>query len=216
MENGKVRLSWHTNVLTNAAVRFTPYENGKPNESKAATYGRPDYVNDHAVVLEQLKSGTTYGLELLSTDPYGNTAKRDMANYTTGKDISPPEITRVRTDITVFPGAGTKIQAIVFWETDELGTSQVFYEESADGQLENRPKQSSLQTIDMSTKHTVVITEWKADTVYRFRVLSTDAAGNIAESKDFTVKTPQKKASIIDVIFNNFSTTFSWTKKIGI
>jgi|GEM_PF-1169614 len=216
MENGKVRLTWRTNVLTNAAVRYTPFENGKPIASKAATFGKPDYVNDHAIVLEQLKSGTTYDMELLSTDPFGNTAKREMPNYTTGKDIAAPEITQIRTDITVFPGAGNKIQAIVFWATDELGTSQVFYEEGSGGDEKQRPKESTTETIDMSTKHTVVITNWKDDKIYRFRVLSTDSAGNVAESKDFTVKTPQKKASIIDVIVNNFSTTFGWTKNLGL
>ena len=216
IENGKVQLSWDTNVLTNAAVRYTPFERGKPVNAKAATFGKPDYVTSHIVVLEQLKSGTTYGIELLSTDPYGNTAKRDMTNYTTGKDTEPPQISRVRTDITVFPGASNKIQAIVFWETDELSTSQVLYEEGVTADTESKPKESTLQTIDMSASHTVVIANWKAGTVYRFRVASVDAAGNIAESKDFTVKTPQKKESVIDIIVNNFSSTFGWTKNIGL
>jgi len=114
IENGKVQLSWDTNVLTNAAVRYTPFERGKPVNAKAATFGKPDYVTSHIVVLEQLKSGTTYGIELLSTDPYGNTAKRDMTNYTTGKDTEPPQISRVRTDITVFPGASNKISGDCF------------------------------------------------------------------------------------------------------
>ena len=216
LEGGKVRFAWHTNVLTNSAVRYTPYVNGKPMESRGDTFGKSDYVNDHAVILEQLKSGTTYGIELLSTDPHGNTARRDMANYTTGKDIAPPEITQVRTDITVFPGAGNKIQVIVFWGTDELSTSQVLYDEGVAGVEGTEPALSTSETIDMGTKHTIVIANWKPNTVYRFRVASTDASGNRAESKDFTVKTPQQKASIIDIIIANFSSTFGWTKNIGL
>jgi len=90
------------------------------------------------------------------------------------------------------------------------------YEEGVTADTESKPKESTLQTIDMSASHTVVIANWKAGTVYRFRVASVDAAGNIAESKDFTVKTPQKKESVIDIIVNNFSSTFGWTKNIGL
>jgi len=205
---------WNTNVLTNSAIRYTPIVNGKADEKASATFGKSDYELAHSIILENLKSGTTYDIELLSTDPYGNTAKRAMPNFTTGKDTAMPVITGVRTEITTFPGSDNKVQAIVFWTTDELSSSQVLYQEGTE--LGETPGDSTAKTIDMTSEHTVVITNWRPNSVYSFRVVSVDASKNVAMSKDYTVKTPQQKVSIIDVLMSNFSSTFGWTKNFGI
>jgi len=209
-----VKFAWKTNVLANSAVRYAPIVNGKEDETRSATFGKPEYELDHAVTLDKLKPGTTYVIELLSTDPFGNTAKHDMSTFTTGKDTEAPVITEVKSSITTFPGSVTKVQTIIFWTTDELSTSQVLYEEGAALDPEKEPKEATKKTVDMSTLHTVVITSWKPSTVYSFRVSSVDASGNVGISKDFTVKTPQQKASIVDILINNFSTTFGWAKNL--
>jgi len=220
LEGSIVKFVWATNVLASATVRYTPVVNGKPIEAQSATFGKPDFENSHAVILEQLKPGAVYNVELISSDLYGNSARREMPNITTGKDSDIPEITQVRTEVATVSDTQEKIQVVVYWKTNELSTSQVFYEEmlgatSTPGTTTERPKESTVQSLDMSTNHTVVITRWKSNTVYRFRVLSTDASGNVSESKDFVVKTPQRRVSIVDVIVNNFSSTFGWTKNLG-
>ena len=77
------------------------------------------------------------------------------------------------------------------------------------------PRKFTAKSLDLTTTHTMVISDWQPNVVYRFRVSSSDASGNTSESKDFVVKTPQKKVSIIDVIVGNFSSTFGWAKKLG-
>ena len=212
--NGNSTFAWDTNVPTNGSVKYTPTINGKTNPVNAVTLGKPDYVLKHTITLDMLKPGTTYEVMLVSSDQFGNIATRNMSSFTTGKDTTPPAISSVKTQITTFSGSAGKVQSIIFWNTDESATSQVLYQEGAT--LPETPAVSTQKTIDMTMEHTVVIIDWKPNSIYTFRVASVDSSGNNATSKDFTVKTPQQKVSVIDLLMNNFSSTFGWTKNMKI
>ncbi|MDP3057112.1 MAG: hypothetical protein Q8N37_01140 [bacterium] len=68
----------------------------------------------------------------------------------------------------------------------------------------------------MGTNHIVVLTQFKPGTVYRFRVASTDKFGNTIISSDYTVLSPVKRQSIIQMIINQFENIFGWARGIGI
>ena len=60
----------------------------------------------------------------------------------------------------------------------------------------------------------VVLTTFSPATVYRFRVASQDQQGNEAISKDYTILTPQRKQTVIDIIIKNFEETFGFLKRL--
>ncbi|MFA6097502.1 MAG: hypothetical protein WC788_07795, partial [Candidatus Paceibacterota bacterium] len=105
------------------------------------------------------------------------------------------------------------VQTIISWKTDEPSTSQVFWEEGITDK-KDLPN-STNQDKNYTTNHIVVITSFKPSTVYRFRVQSLDRAENIATSNDFTILIPEKKKSVVQIIIQNFESTFGWVKNIG-
>jgi len=72
------------------------------------------------------------------------------------------------------------------------------------------PKES-----EYSTKHVQVATSFLPATVYKFWLVCADEVGNEARSQDFTLLTPTREESIIDIIIKNFESTFGWVKKFG-
>jgi hypothetical protein len=61
----------------------------------------------------------------------------------------------------------------------------------------------------------VVLNRLRPATVYRFRVASADPAGNKALSRDYTLLTPQKKETVLEIIIKNFEETFGFLKTLG-
>ena len=115
----------------------------------------------------------------------------------------------------LFPGKTNRVQAIISWQTDEPSTSQIFYETGAGTEAKEKLNEETALDLALTTKHLVVLTKWQPGQVYRFRVASQDVSGNPGTSKDFFVMTPQKKATVLDLIIENFSQTFGWVEKLG-
>jgi len=216
IDNQSVAILWTTNIPADSVIKYTPIRNSVPAEDESETFGKPDIVKDHIVTLKNLEPANMYDLEILSTDPFGNIAKKQMPPFSTIKDKTSPVITHIRTETTVFPGSTDKIQTIIFWDTDEPSTSQVLYDEVSGSASAGLPKNATKENEEITNKHTVVITEWHPGAVYRFRAISVDSTGNEGSSKDFMVVTPQKQATVVDLIISNFSETFGWTKKLGL
>jgi hypothetical protein len=104
-----------------------------------------------------------------------------------GGDVTPPKVTAVSAGT---PAAGS---ATVTWTTDEPASSQVEY-----GATTAYGSTSALDST-LTAGHSVVLTGLTANSIYHFRVLSRDAAGNLAASADATFTTAAPALSVNDV-----------------
>lgn len=137
------------------------------------TWTEPDetLVTNHSVTLTDLDPNSTYHLTLISEDESENetTYERDFTTSAQA-DTTAPVISGVAVSTT------TDISATIEWSTDEEATSQVEYGTTAD--------YGSTTTLDeeLTTSHSLTLTDLEADTTYHFRVKSKDASGNEATS----------------------------------
>jgi superfamily II DNA/RNA helicase len=70
------------------------------------------------------------------------------------------------------------------------------------------------ESIEYKTNHVEVITDFAPATVYQFWLNCTDEAGNSIQSENFVLFTPIQEKNIIDLILENFESTFGWVKNI--
>ena len=108
----------------------------------------------------------------------------------TGGDVTPPQISNVAA------GQVTASAATVTWTTDEPASSQVEYGTTI--------AYGSATTLDatLATSHSQPLTGLSPSTVYHYRVLSRDGAGNLATGMDATFTTaaaPTPSLTINDV-----------------
>jgi hypothetical protein len=145
-------------------------------------------------------------------DEFKNEAASLPITFSTKLDQASPNISKLSSESTLYPGKDSKVQTIISWETDEPATSQVFFQEGLSGDnIVSLPIDEVL-----NNRHIVVVTKFKPGTVYKYWVESKDLAGNIGKSEIFSILTPQEKETIVDIIINNFQSVFGWTKNIGI
>ncbi|MDD5527723.1 MAG: InlB B-repeat-containing protein [Patescibacteria group bacterium] len=120
-----------------------------------------------------LSSNTHYTYTVLAYDAVGNQSAQSAsagATTTAAADVTPPVITAIATSTT----AAT---AVIAWTTNELSTSTVRYGlSSAYG--------SASSSNNLVTSHSVTIRGLAQNTVYHYRVESTDASHNRATSSD--------------------------------
>jgi hypothetical protein len=91
-------------------------------------------------------------------------------------DTTPPTISGVTQSV-------TSSSAVIAWTTNEPSDTQVEY-----GLTRSYGSRVTLNT-SLQTAHTQTINGLSPNTVYYFRVLSRDAAGNLGVSKDYRLKT---------------------------
>jgi hypothetical protein len=200
-------VKWKTNVPTGSTIEYLDIA-----KNVSLTQGDTAMLRDHQFVLNKLSSGVSYKVTINAVDEQGNKAQSKPFFVSTSKDTTPPVISKVSSDSTLYPGKDTRVQTIVSWDTDEPSTSHVFFQE---GLAKDAPQVDVPEDSTMVTAHTVVITKFRPATVYKFHVESSDPSGNKAKSNDFLILTPQQKASVLDVIIGNFEQVFGWTKKLG-
>nr|MBF0220894.1 hypothetical protein [Desulfobulbaceae bacterium] len=98
-------------------------------------------------------------------------------------DNAPPKIENIQIeDIS----KGLFLTATVSWTTDELSTSQVYYGLK-------KINQRSDHTYNFTKDHRVQLSELKFKKKYRFKVVSNDIFGNMAESEEFVFSTAKAK-----------------------
>ena len=180
----------------------------KDQEENSGSQGKPEFVTQHDLELNNLKSGTAYAYTVKVVDEQGNQTVSDENTFITNKDENPPKIENVRTDSALTQN--NKVQTIISWKTDEQATSILSYREGRIGE-----EKEFSNTDSLFTNHVIVMTSFKSGTVYNFRVKSTDAAGNESISGYFSFLTPRVKENIIQIITNNFMEIFGWAGTIG-
>ncbi len=167
----QARITWKTDEPSTSVVEYgttTAYGNRASDSTM---------VTQHSITITDLLANTTYHYRVKSTDASGNMAvSPDYVLITPAPpDTTPPTISAISAQ------AGTT-EATISWQTDEASTSAVEYGTStAYGYV----------TADSTlvTQHTVKLTSLTPDTLYHYRVCSTDASGNEAVSSDNTFAT---------------------------
>ncbi len=167
-------ISWNTNEAADSQVDY----------GTTASYGNSTALNDnrttsHVQSLSGLTADTLYHYRIRSRDEDGNLALSGDFTFTTSadSDTTPPVISGVNSS------GISKTGASIRWTTDEAADSQIEYGASA-AYGRSSPLDSA-----MVTSHSQNLTGLTSDTLYHYRVMSRDAAGNLAVSGDFTFTT---------------------------
>ncbi|MFA7286531.1 MAG: fibronectin type III domain-containing protein [Patescibacteria group bacterium] len=203
-----ITLSWKTNVPTKTEIEYTNVA-----QSEKRSQGDPQFTTNHQFTVNNLLGDTEYSLIVRAEDETGVKVVSKPLRTKTGRDEIPPVITNVRTEVNLAGEDGASAQAIVTWRTDESATSQVLYEEGA--LTRDEFGQRTEAGTERESLHVVVLSNLRPATVYRYRALSIDASGNESVSKDFTLLTPQRKQSVLNLIVNNFEQTFGFLQFLG-
>jgi hypothetical protein len=158
----------------NAGAPLT-YSYRKDNEAWSS------FVSFTGITLSGLSEGQ-HSFSVVARDYAGNVSLTPAtANFIV--DITSPIITSITT-----PNVGSN-SAVISWSTDEAATSLVQYGPSSTYGY------SSMFDNTLGLLHSVTLNNLTPGTIYHFRVLSRDIAGNEAISADYTFET----ATILDV-----------------
>src|SRR5574341_1445892 len=171
--SAQATVSWTTNEPATSLVEY----------GTTTTYGLQTTENlalagQHQHQLTGLQASTTYHYRVLSRDAAGNLATSADRTFTTlaAADTTAPTISAVAA------GSVTSSGATITWTTNEGSTTQVQY-----GPTSAYGATTSLNST-LVTAHSQGLTGLTA-THYHYRVLSRDAAGNLAMSADLTFTT---------------------------
>lgn len=167
-------VTWQTNELATSKVEYglTPsYELGAVISS--------DLVASHSLPLSGLTPNTLYHFRVSSTDASSNEAVSSDQTFMTlsPTDTTPPIISNIKV-INI-----TETSAEITWQTDEPANSVVQYG------LTNSYELGTITLANLATSHSIPLFSLTPNTLYHFRVSSSDASGNTATSDDRTFQT---------------------------
>ncbi|MCG2693973.1 fibronectin type III domain-containing protein, partial [Candidatus Parcubacteria bacterium] len=188
---------WNTDEVADSLVEYglTPAYGGSVASSTL--------LLGHSLNLISLLPETLYHFRVKSKDASLNQATSLDYTFTTLAvvDITSPIISNIR----VLNITGTS--ATVLWDTNEPATSRVDYGETIN-------YGSTLTSSTLVTSHQIQLTSLTPDTLYHFRVASTDAVNNTALSSDRTFRTldtiPPVISNIQVINITNNSATITW------
>lgn len=208
VEENAATLAWETTVPAKALIEYQDLTTGSQN-----SVGRPTLATTHQMRLADLTLGTRYVAFVISENSGGDRVRSQPIQFITVRDTAAPIISNVTNESTLFPGGESRIQTIVEWVTDEAASCTMTYREGVAGGSE--PTIREREVIEYSNKHVEVIVDFAPATVYQFWLNCLDEAGNAVQSENFVLFTPIQEKNIIDLILENFQSTFGWVKNIG-
>ncbi len=207
VEENSATLAWDTTVPAQALVEYQDLTTGVRN-----SIGRPSLATTHQMRISDLTLGTRYVAFVIAENASGDRVRSQPITFITTRDVDPPIISNVTNESTLFPGDGTRIQTIVEWRTDEPAFCIMTYQEGVAGGVE--PVTIENEERNYTERHVEVIVNFAPATVYQFWLECEDEAGNSARSEDFVLFTPIQERNIIDLIIENFESTFGWVRNI--
>lgn len=208
VEENSATLAWDTTVPAKALIEYQDMSTGAQN-----SVGRPTLATTHQMRIADLTLGTRYVAFVIVENAGGDRVRSNPITFVTVKDTAPPIISNVTNDSTIFPGGESRIQTIIEWVTDEPSHCSLTYQEGIAGGVE--PTILDAEDSGFTTKHVEVIVEFAPATVYQFWLECADESENAVKSDNFVLFTPIQEKSIIDIIIENFESTFGWVKNIG-
>lgn len=208
VEEDAATLAWDTTVPAKALIEYQDLTTGIQNSK-----GRPTLATTHQMRISDLTLGTRYVAFVIAENSGGDRVKSQPITFITVRDTAPPIISNVTNESTLFPGGESRIQTIVEWRTDEPSYCTMTYTEGVVGGVE--PTVIAAENISYTDEHVEVIVDFAPATVYQFWLECSDEAGNSVKSENFVLFTPIQEKNIIDLILENFESTFGWVKNIG-
>jgi PKD repeat protein len=133
----------------------------------------------------ELAPAKTIAYTLIATNA-GGTVSKSVVVYVNpppppSADTTPPVIKNVSAS------SETETSAIITWTTNEPGSSQVEYGETAEYGL-------TATSDELTTAHSITLSGLEPNTAYHYRVKSKDKAGNEASSADYPFATAIPKS----------------------
>lgn len=208
VEENAATLAWDTTVPAKALIEYQDQTTGSQN-----SVGRPTLATSHQMRLADLTLGTRYVAFVISENSGGDRVRSQPIQFITVRDIAAPIISNVTNESTLFPGSESRIQTIIEWVSDEPAYCLMTYREGVAGGTD--PTVREKERVEYNTKHVEVIVDFAPATVYQFWLNCSDEAGNKVQSENFVLFTPIQEKNIIDLILENFQSTFGWVKNIG-
>lgn len=207
VEENAATLAWETTVPAKALIEYQDLTTGEQN-----SIGRPTLATTHQMRLSDLTLGTRYVAFVVAENSGGDRVRSQPVQFITVRDIAAPIISNVTNESTIFPGGESRIQTIVEWNTDEAASCTMTYREGVAGGVD--PIVLEKEVTEYKTSHVEVIVDFAPATVYQFWLDCIDEAGNAVKSENFVLFTPIQEKNIIDLILENFESTFGWVKNI--
>ncbi|MBN2317858.1 MAG: fibronectin type III domain-containing protein [Acidobacteria bacterium] len=175
---GDVSLAWNPSVSEGVVGYKVYYGNSSRSYGSSQTVG-----NQTSYTVAGLSDGTYY-FSVTAFDAAGNESGFSNEVSTavgaiTPTDTTPPIISSVASSGITASGA------TISWTTNEASTSRVEY-----GTTTGYGSMTNLNT-SMQTSHAQALSGLTAGTLYHYRVTSTDEAGNLAVSGDYTFTTSE-------------------------
>lgn len=208
VEENAATLAWDTTVPAKALVEYQDLTTGEQNSK-----GRPTLATTHQMRISDLTLGTRYVAFVTAENSGGDRVKSQPITFITVRDTAPPIVSNVTNESTLFPGSESRIQSIVEWKTDEPAFCTMSYSEGVAGGAE--PVTLEDEEINYVERHVKVIVDFAPATVYTFWLNCADEAGNSMQTENFVLFTPIQEKNIIDLILENFESTFGWVRNIG-
>ena len=188
VNNNNATIVWDTDIPADSSVVYSPNSDLSLPTDFLGSIGP---VTHHSVTIANLTQGSRYYYYVKSTDGEGNVAIDDNAGnyyyFTTDNDLVPPAISQIAAS------AITDTSALIVWATDERSSSEVEF-----GTAPVTYTDSSSQA-DLNISHAVGLTGLSKNTVYYYRIVSTDANGNTATSSEHSFTTLEKQVSHSDL-----------------
>jgi hypothetical protein len=207
VQEDSATITWNTNVPASAIVEYTDL-----NTNLTKLEGNTTLMTTHSIQLNGLKFDTYYSAIVKVENEQAEKTVSEPVTFTTTKDVVPPIISKINTESTLYPGADNKTQTIISWRTDEPSTCQFFFHQGLT--VAGEVPDSLPAEEDFTTNHVQVVTAFQPATVYKFWIQCNDKTLNKVKSEDYTMLTPAKEQSILDLIIKNFEGTFGWLKKM--
>lgn len=208
VEEDSATLAWDTTVPAKALIEYQDLTTGAQN-----SIGRPTLASTHQMRIADLTLGTRYVAFVIAENAGGDRVKSNPITFVTVKDTAPPIINNVTNESTIFPGGESRIQTIIEWITDEPAHCSLSFREGISGGVDPTVIDSAESGYVM--QHVEVIVDFAPATVYQFWLRCEDEAGNAVDSENYVLFTPIQEKSIIDIIIENFESTFGWLKNIN-
>lgn len=174
-------ITWTTDEASSTLVEYGLTASYGSTTALADTNPR---VTNHSAGLSSLTPSTTYHYRVKSKDANLNEVVSGDFTFVTaaGADVTAPVITAGPTVSNI-----TSSSVTITWTTNEAADTQVEY-----GLTASYGSTSPLtDTNPRVVNHTVVLSGLSANSLYHYRVLSRDAAGNLRTGTDGTFTTAQ-------------------------
>lgn len=199
-----VIMTWKTTLPTKRVVTLTNTDTGEQEQ-----YADPSLVKVHKFQADDLSPSSSYVALIALTDENGETTTSSPVPFSTVLTAAPPEISEVKVVTSLISGKVDKVQSIISWKTNKPSSSKIIYQQG----VKSSGNQQEITEEGLKREHILITTEFTPGQVYQYKVVSSDIAGNTAESQNYTLLTPKPKESVVDLIVNNVEEMFGFLKR---